>query len=54
MTTVTLQHERNTKGTHFYATAKEGAPIKSVYIAKGTFKGDAPAQITLTIEAVEE
>lgn len=50
--TVTLTHNRETKGTHVYKDADDAAPIPSLYIAKEAFKDPAkpPPQLTITIK----
>lgn len=46
----TLTKARDTKGTFVYKNDADNAPIRSLYITKSAFKGDAPEEITLTIE----
>lgn len=45
-----LTKARDTKGTFVYKNDSENAPIQSLYIRKSAFTGDAPEEITLTIE----
>lgn len=47
---VTLTKSRDTKGTFVYKDDSDNTPVPSLYIRKSAFKGDAPEQITLTIE----
>ena len=46
---VKLQHQRDTKGYHVYATEADGAAIRNVYIARGSFKDETPASISLSV-----
>lgn len=48
---VALDFERDTKGTHIFSTKADGAKVTNVYVKKGTFEGETPSQITLTISA---
>ena len=48
--TVKLTKARDTPGTYVYKDDADNAPIRSLYITKSAFTGDAPESITLTIE----
>ena len=49
---VVLDHSKETKGTHVWATEDKEAPVTSIYIKKSHFKTDPPQQIKITVEAV--
>ena len=47
---VNMKMSRDTKGTFVYKDDTDNTPVPSIYIRKSAFKGEAPKQITLTIE----
>lgn len=51
---VTLNHERDTKGTKVYSTEQDGVAARNIYITKaGAEKIGNPTKVKLTIEAAE-
>ena len=48
--TVTLRHDKTTKGTGRWSTSDEDAPIRSVYIQKAAVGEQLPAIIKVTVE----
>lgn len=50
--TVTLDHSKETPGTHRFDNKDDEAFIQSVYVKKGAFGSEPPPkQITLTVES---
>ena len=47
---IKMTQGRETKGTYVYKNDDDGASIRSLYITKAAFKGDAPEMITVTVE----
>lgn len=51
---IKLTHTRDTKGTHLFTNDTIGAPIKALYVKKGSFEGEVPARIVVTVETDDE
>jgi hypothetical protein len=49
---IIMRLEKSTKNTHVYV--KEDTVIPTLYIRKDAFKGNPPAEISVTVEAVEQ
>lgn len=48
----TMTKARDTKNTEVYKNDADDAPIPSLYIKKGAFKGEAPKTITVEIKEI--
>lgn len=46
---VEMTHTKDTKNTHVFAEDVEGSEIRSLYINKGSFTGNTPESITVTV-----
>jgi hypothetical protein len=46
----TLTQARDTKNTFVFKNDADDAPIPSLYIAKSAFAGEAPKQITVSVD----
>ena len=53
MITITMEHMRDTKGTHFYQANNALGPCKSMYIKKGSFDGAPPKGIVVKVEEIK-
>ncbi len=49
---VKMTKDRDTKGTYVYKSDEDGTAIRSLYITKSAVAGDAPAEITVSIDGM--
>lgn len=53
ITEVTMKFFKSTKGTHVYKDEDPDSHFSTAYISRKAFKGEPPAEITVTVKEKE-
>jgi len=52
--TITMSHNKSTKGTHVYSNDDDDTPISTVYVNRSSLPKTPPPTIKLTVEYDEK